>query len=157
MVSNSPSLFGGVMLAYFIVLLHLLLIAAIGVLILFFRWVVSYLPLFFLSGGTLLYVSTWYLWRRFKSKGRSLRDTLKSPLFKGKSIEIDLLGGMTAIRINPDSDVRAQPAIGANGRKLLLEDRNSDRIRALVNLARSLENDHLNQKANEKAGRNFFN
>jgi hypothetical protein len=154
---NSPSLFSGVMLAYCILLLHVLLIAGLGVLIIFFRGIVAYMPLVLIFGLAIVCSAVWYLFKRLKSQGKSLRDTLNSPLLRGKSIEIDLLGGMASIKINPGGNDMTQKAIGAENRTLLLEDRESERIRELLDLARSLENDHKSQKTTEKTGRNLFN
>jgi len=154
---NGPGLLGGVMLAYFIVLLHVLLIAVLGVLIIFFRGIVAYMPLILLSGLAVVCASAYYLFKHFKSQGKGLRDALNSPLFRGKSIEIDLLGGVASIRINSQNDTSTLPAIGAGNRTPLLEDRESARVRELVDLARLLENDHIESKATDKTGRNFFN
>ena len=44
------------------------------------------------------------------------------------------------------------PAIEAGNTPPLLEDPESKRIRDLVDLARSLENDHINQKTTKKTG-----
>ena len=154
---NSPTLLGSVMLAYFIVLLHVLIVAGLGVLILFFRGVVEHMPLILLGGLSIVCASAYYLFRRFKSQGRSLRDAVNSPLFRGKSIEISLLGGLASIRINSNNGDTTPPAIDAGNGPPLLEDGETKRIRELVDLARSLENDHTNQKATEKTGRNLFN
>lgn len=154
---NNPTLFGSVMLAYMIVLLHLLIVAGLGVLILFFRGVVAYMPLILLGGLLLLGALSYYLYRRFKSQGKNLRDTLNSPLFRGKSVEISLLGGIASIKIDASGSDRPPPAIDAGSSPPLLEDRESKRIRELVDLARSLEDDHKNQKTIEKTGRNLFN
>ena len=139
-------------------LLHVLLIAGLGVLIIFFRGLVAYMPLILSAGLLVVCAASYYLFRRLKSQGRSLRDALNSPLFKGKSIEIDLLGGVASIRINQhNSATPPPPAIDAGDRTRLLEDRESARIRELIDLARLLENDHLASKATDKSGRKFSN
>lgn len=153
---KSPSLFGSVMLAHLIILLHVLLIAGLGVLIIFFRGIMAYMPLVLLLGLTVIGAATWYLFKRFKSQGKNLRDTLNSPLLRGKSVEIDLLGGIASIKINPCNSTAPRPLIEAGNHPPLLEDRESERIRKLVDLARSLEKDHINQKKTEKAGRGHF-
>ena len=143
---NSPSLVGSVMIAYVIVLLHILLVFGLGVLIVFFRGVANYMPLILIVGLSVVGTGTYYLYRRFKSQGKSLRETLNSPLFKGKSVEINLLGGIASVKINSNNSVSNQPAIGAGDQIPLIEDPESKRIRELVDLARSLENEHKNQK-----------
>ena len=154
---NGPSLFSSIMLAYLILLLHVLIVAGIGVLIIFFRGVVAYTPLILLGGLSIVGASAYYIYRRFKTQGRNLRETLNSPLFRGKSVEINLLGGMASIKIDSKESDTIPPAIEAGDTPPLLEDPESKRIRDLVDLARSLENDHISQKTTKKTGRNLFN
>lgn len=153
----SPGLFSGIMLAYGIVLLHILLIAGLGMLIIFFKGITAYLPLVLASGLIAIGSTTWYLFRRLRSQSKGLHEVLNSPLFKGKSVEIKLLGGVASIRIDLNNTAATLPITGAENPTPLLEDRNPERIRELVNLARSLENDPITQKGNDKTGRNFFN
>ena len=56
------------MLAYFIVLLHVLIVAGIGVLIILFRGLVAYTPLILIGGLSVVGASAYYLFRRFKAQ-----------------------------------------------------------------------------------------
>ena len=98
--NSGPSLFSGVMLAYALVLLHVLLVAGLGIFVIFFRGVVAYMPFIFFIGLSAVGGSAYYLFRRLRSRGNIIRDALNSPLISGKSIEISLLGGMASIKID---------------------------------------------------------
>ena len=96
---SQESPFKGVLLAYFIVLFHVVLIFVLGVLMLFFRSIVNFLPWIIASGGVIIVIS-WYLWwHRVKKRGKKLSDSLKDPVFQGRSVEVTLLGGIASLKL----------------------------------------------------------
>lgn len=142
------------MLAYFILLLHVVLIAGLGVLIIFFKGIVTYFPLIVLAGLSVIGGSAYYVFKRLKIEGKSLRSVLNSPLFSGKSLEIRLLGGAASIKIdghNVNSDI---PEIEV-GERSPLEDPTSARIRKLTTQAKQLENDYFHPEAYQQIKRNL--
>jgi hypothetical protein len=151
--NDSPGLFQGIMLAHLILLLHLLLIGGIGFLIIFFRGIVSYFPLIFLGVITLGGGSAYYLFKRLKSEGKSLRELLNSPSLAGKSLEIRLLGGVASIKIDPANDDRSLPSPSPEGNLPLPEDQHATRRRELIELARTLENKRNDPVELERAKR----
>ncbi len=88
-----------VMLAYLILLLHVLLIAGMAILVLFFRGVVNYMLWILIGGIALLGFSLFYFFKRMRAEGRSLREMLKNPMFNGRSVEVSLLGGMATLKL----------------------------------------------------------
>ena len=56
--NESEGLFKGIMLAYMILILHVLLVVMLGFLVLFLRVVVQYMPLIFLGGIVLISLSS---------------------------------------------------------------------------------------------------
>ena len=92
-----------VLLAYLILVLHVLLIAGVAILVLFFRGVVNYLLWIFLGGVVLIGISAFYFIRRMRAEGRSLREMLRNPMFNGRSVEVSLLGGMATVKLGQSS------------------------------------------------------
>jgi hypothetical protein len=86
-----------VLLAYFILALHVLLIAGMAILVLFFRGMVNYMLWIFLGGIVLIGLSAFYFIRRMRAEGKSLREMLRNPMFNGRSVEVSLLGGMATV------------------------------------------------------------
>ncbi|MBU4184707.1 MAG: hypothetical protein KKI12_01705 [Proteobacteria bacterium] len=136
---DEDSLFKGVMLACFIVIFHVLLIAGVGLLVIFFQGIVNYMLWIFLGGSALIIASVYLFYRRIKKQGMTLRETLNSPLFHGRTVEVSLLGGLASIKIGDGSD--GMPALGNNSSSqyLQLEDPASVRLRELNELANLLE------------------
>ena len=154
--NESEGLFKGVMLAYLILILHVLLIVMLGFLVLFFRGVVQYMPFIFLGGTVLVSVSAWLFYRRMKREGRSLKETLRSSTFQGRPVEISLMGGMASLKVGSPDSVPAVDAPTSNPARQL-EDPATVKIRELSELARLLENDLITQDEFELAKRQLLN
>jgi ABC-type multidrug transport system fused ATPase/permease subunit len=136
--NNNESLFKSVMLAHLILALHLLLLGILVVLIFFFGWLVTHL--FWIILGILLIsgLVSYLVFRRLRREGRSLREALRSPMFEGRSVEIDLFGGMASFRLGPPSDPKALE-YGNKNQLLSLEDPELTRMREIAELAELLE------------------
>jgi ABC-type multidrug transport system fused ATPase/permease subunit len=136
--NNNESLFKSVMLAHLILALHLLLLGIVIVLIFFFGWLVT--NLFWIILGLLLIsgIVSYLVFRRLRREGRSLREALRSPMFEGRSVEINLLGGMASFRLGPPSGHQAL-GYGGENRLLSLEDPELTRMREIAELAELLE------------------
>jgi len=136
--NNNESLFKSVMLAHLILALHLLLLGIVIVLIFFFGWLVT--NLFWIILGLLLIsgIVSYLVFRRLRREGRSLREALRSPMFEGRSVEINLLGGMASFRLGPPSGHQVL-GYGGENRLLSLEDPELTRMREIAELAELLE------------------
>ncbi|MBC2713217.1 MAG: SHOCT domain-containing protein [Desulfosarcina sp.] len=148
-----------VLLAYFILALHVLLLAGVVVLVLFFRGVVSYMLWISLGGIALIGFSAFYFIRRMRAEGKSLREMLRNPMFNGRSVEVSLLGGMATVKLGQSSQ---PPTIGHDAAIDIprLEDPDASRSREvseLAELARLLEKDLITVDEFNKAKRQFFN
>lgn len=140
---ESDGLVRSVLLAYFILALHVLLIAGMAVLVLFFRGVVNYMLWVVLGGLAIVALSAFFFLRRMRAEGRSLREMLRNPVFNGRSVEVSLLGGMATVKLGQPSQ---QPAIGHDAIIDVprLEDpvtSHSRDVSELAQLARLLEKD----------------
>ena len=130
----------GIFLAYFVLAMHVLVIAGLGILVIFFRGIVNYMIWIFLLGSAAILTSAYLFYRRMKKERKTLNDMLNSPLFRGQNVEVSLLGGLAAFRIGRSAD--APPMIvDRNDPVKQLEDPSAARIRELSELARLLEND----------------
>lgn len=135
---EGSGLFKSVSMAFVILILHVVLIIAIGLLILFFKGFVNYMVWIFLGVSAVIFLATYLFYRRIRSEGRSIRDTLNSPMFQGRPVEVSFLGGVASIRVGSPS---ALPALGTQNysHPLQLEDSTTVRIRELTELSHLLE------------------
>jgi hypothetical protein len=148
-----------VLLAYFILALHVLLIAVVAILVLFFRGLVSYMLWIFLGGMALIGLSAFYIFRRMRAEGRSLGEMLRNPMFNGRSVEVSLLGGMATVKLGQSS---RPPAIEHDSAIDIprLEDPDASRSRdisELAELARLLEKDLITVDEFNKAKQHLLN
>ena len=148
-----------VLLAYCILALHVLLIAGVAILVLFFRGVVNYMLWIFLGGVVLIGLSAFYFIRRMRAEGRSLSEMLRNPMFNGRSVEVSLLGGMATVKLGQSS---RQPAIENDAAMDIprLEDLDASRSRdvsELAELARMLEKDLITVDEFNKAKQHLLN
>ena len=149
-----------VLLAYFILALHVLLIAGLAILVLFFRGVVSYMLWILLGGIALIGLSALYLVRRMRAEGKSLREMLRNPMFNGRSVEVSLLGGMATVKLGQPTQL---PALGHDSAVdvPLLENPEVDdgrqEVSQLTELARLLEKDLITVEEFNQAKRRLLN
>ncbi len=152
---NEPGLFKGVMLAYFILVLHVLLIAGVGLMVIFFRGIINYMLWILIGGAVIIIAAVYYIYRRMKEEGKTLKETLSSPMFSGRPVEISVLGGLASFKMGRPSNM---PALGNDQSKqfLQLEDSSSMRIRELTELANLFENNLITQDEYNIAKRQIF-
>ncbi len=153
---QSDSVFKSVMMAYMVLVLHLLLIAGLGLLVLFFRGVMQYMIWIFLGGAAAIIVSGYHFYIRMKQEGKNLREMVYSPLFHGRAVEVSILGGMATFKIGNDSNLPALPDTITTALNLL-EDPASARMRELSELVRMLENDLITLEEFNSVKRQLFN
>lgn len=144
--AEGVGLFKGIFMAYSILLLHVVLLAALGCLVLFFRGVVQYMFWIFLAGSSMIVYSGYRLYRRMKDERKNLRDLLALPEMNGRSVEVSLLDGFASVRVGgaPEgAGVLALPPDAYNTMPQIeyqMEARPPSRVRELTELARLLEN-----------------
>jgi uncharacterized protein (DUF58 family) len=137
--------FKSVMIAYLILALHLLLVAGIGLLVIFFRGVVHYMFWIFLGGSLILFSGSVYFYRKLRVQGKTLKETLKSPLFDGRALEVSFLGGIASVKIGGSAGEPKRIDHSTKG-FLRLEGPETTRIRELSDLARLLESDLITRE-----------
>ncbi len=87
--------------AYFIVLLHVLILAVVGLVVVLFKGIYEYLP--WIMGGIALCVVAIavILYRKLSQSTGDLKDILNSPQFQDRIVEVKLLGGAASFTIKP--------------------------------------------------------
>jgi hypothetical protein len=159
-VSDAPkekdSLVKSVLLAYMILALHVLLIAGLGLLVLFFRGFVQYMLWIFLGGTAVVVYSGYRFWRRMKAEGKTLGEMLNSSAFSGRSVEVSLLGGIASLKLGAPDGRRALGAVEDPAPPLQLEDPETARIRELSELARLLEKELVTREEYDLAKRRLL-
>ena len=101
---NKENIIKSVFVAHFILVLHILVIASIGFLVLFFRGIVIYMPWIFLGGTAAIAVSCYLLYNKMKREGKSLKELLSLPMFRDRAVEVSLLGGLASLKVGTPSD-----------------------------------------------------
>lgn len=153
--SDGEGLMKSVMTAFLILILHVFLLMGLGLLVFFFHGIVQYMLWIVLFGAAALLASGYWFYRRMKAEGRSLRETLNSPLFRNKTVEVSLLGGLAQFRLG-----------SSNGSALLDRPSSDDapqldwsgdsQVQELTELARLLKSGLITPEEYEKAKQKLF-
>ncbi|MDM8521821.1 SHOCT domain-containing protein [Desulfococcaceae bacterium HSG8] len=155
---EKTGLFKGILMAYTILILHVLLIACVGCLILFFRGITQYMAWILAGCAGLIIISGYCFYRRMKQEGKSLRETLRSPTFNGRSVEISVLGGLASVKIGRPAHMPPALDIGDTFERFQqLEDPATVRIRELKSLARLLEDNLITIEEYNQTKQELFN
>ncbi len=102
--SDKEGLFRSIFAAYLILILHVVLLAGIGMLTILFKGIYQYLP-WILAVATVLIVSLgFFLYRKLKKKRMNLKEVLSAPQFEGRTVEIKLIGGLATVTLSGGSD-----------------------------------------------------
>ncbi len=155
---EKTGLFKGIMMAYTILVLHVILVALVGCVVLFFRGITEYMVWILIGCSSLILFSGYYFFRRIRQEGRSLRDTLNTPMFNGRSLEISFLGGFASFKIG--SPANMPPALGMSDTFepfRQIEDPATVRIRELKELVRMLENNLITIDEYNRTKQQLFN
>ena len=153
--SMQTGLFKGIIMAHVVLLLHLLLVGGIGLLVIFLLGVANYLAWILLGGLLLIALAAYLLWRRLRREGKNLRDTLRSPLFNGREVEVSLLGGLATMRVGKPTG-KAALLIGDHDLPPQLEDPQTARLRNVQALADLLEKNLITRAEFDEAKRELF-
>jgi hypothetical protein len=134
---NKDGLFKAVLMSNVVLVLHLLLFAGIGLVVAFVGGVLQYMVWILLAGMLAVALSAYLIYRRLRREGKSIADALRSPMFRGRSVEVSLLGGFATMRLESG---KTDPAIEASSQSpMQLEDPETARIREINSLAQLLE------------------
>jgi hypothetical protein len=152
---DSDGLMKSVMMAYLILVLHVVLLMGLGILVFFFRGIIHYMLWIVLFGAAAILASGYWFYRRMKAEGRSLRDTLNSPLFRNKTVEVSLLGGLAQFRVGQSN---GPPLLGdgQSDSTQQLEWSGESQVQELTELARLLQSGLITPDEYEQAKQKIF-
>ncbi len=129
-----------ILMAYFILVLHVVLIAGLVLLVIFFRGIINYMIWIFIGGTAAILASAYHFYKRMKREGKTLREMLNSQRFAGRTVEVNLLGGLASLKISGSNDPAALDTT-ASGQFKQIEEPDVIRNRDFYELVRLLEND----------------
>jgi hypothetical protein len=133
-------IFRGVLLAYLVLVLHVVLILGLGVVMLLFGGVVAYLPWILAAGFLAIVGSCYFWWKHMKKQGRKIRDVMRDPLYQGRSIELSFLGGVVSLKLGQGSEPLAIDHAPLETQKQIV-DPETLRAEELTRLAHQLKDD----------------
>jgi uncharacterized membrane protein len=131
----------GLLLAQFIILFHVIIIAVLGITVLLLGGFAQNLIWIILGVVIFTLTLTYIIYRRVKIQGRDLlRNLDQSAAMRGRALEISFMGGVMSLKVG-SSD--ALPALEHNGARKIhrLEDSETIRNRDLADLAQLLADD----------------
>ncbi len=97
--ADKGGLFKSIFTAYFILLLHVFLLAGVGVSVVLFKGVYHYLPYILAGLAILVLAVAWIVYRRMRENSTDLREVLSTPEFQDRTVEVKLLGGLASFKI----------------------------------------------------------
>lgn len=153
-VKENNGVIKSIFIAYFILLLHILLLAGLGVLIIFFRGIVNYMLWIFLAGTGIIIFSAYRFYRKMKKEGKTLKEMLNSPLFRGREVEISLLGGLASLKVGKPHNLFLE---NYQGDVKQLEDPDTMRLKELNELVRLFENNLITLEEYNQVKKQIFN
>jgi hypothetical protein len=148
--TQKEGLFKSVMLAYFVLVLHVLLMVGLGFLVIFFRGIIHYMLWIFLAGSAAIIASGFYFYKRMKAEGKTVKQMLKTPLLNGRPVEVSLLGGLASFRVGSSTRNFELDTDGVHTVHQI-EDSETMRIREITELAKLLENNLITREEYDKA------
>ncbi len=96
---DKDGLFKSIFTAYFILLLHVFLLAGVGLTVVLFKGIYHYLPWIMAAIGILVLSIAWIVYRRMRETSSSLQEVLGTPEFQDRAVEVRLLGGFASFKI----------------------------------------------------------
>lgn len=156
--NDKDGLFKSIFIAYFILLLHVFLLAGTGVTIVLFKGVYHYLPWIMGGLGILVLVLSWIFYRRMKNSSADIKTVLAMPEFQDRTVEIKLLGGLASFKIkareNPHMLIDHNPS--ALSDSLLLENDINRAEQEIFKLTALFEKNLITQEEFETAKQNII-
>ncbi len=97
---DKEGIFKSLFAAYFVLLLHVFLLAGVGLTVVLFKGVYHYLP--WIMGGiaAMIIALFWIFYLRVKRSTTDIKDVLNHPAFRDRQVEVKLIGGLASFKID---------------------------------------------------------
>ena len=134
----TKSFFFSYLVLTLILVLNIVLFFVVGIIIIFFKGVLDYIVWILILGAILTGIFCYFLWKKMKESGQTLREMMGDPLLRGRDLEVNLLGGFFSVKIGrPTSPLSIEDLPSSKPKQL--EVPQISRARDLTHLASLLE------------------
>lgn len=151
--TQKDGLFRSIFTAHVIVLLHILILAGVGLSVVLFRGIYLYLP--WILGGicVLILLTAWFFYRKMKNKSSDIQEILSRPEFKDRNVEVKLMGGLASFKMSaPNSgNGNSSPQLAGPERQPQLEHKSQSPEDTLNTLELLYEKELITKEEFEKA------
>jgi hypothetical protein len=155
--NETTALVSSLFLASSVLIFHVVLLAAMGILVIFFSGIVNYIFWIFLGSCALIGGSVYFFFRYMKKDGgRMVNQLLSLPELKGKNFEVKILGGLASLKIVGENDQTRAIEVNQPLSSRQLEDPQSIRLRELTELARLMEKNLITADEYDQAKKSLF-
>ncbi len=155
---DKDGVFKNIFVAYFILLLHVFLLAGIGLTVVLFKGIYHYLP--WIMGGiaVLVLAIAWLIYYRMRETSSSLSEVLGTPEFQDRAVEIRLLGGLASFEIKAKEHplLPNHTSLSPYSDDRLIESAGDRAERKMLELNGLYEKDLITKKEFEKARQNII-
>lgn len=142
---QNKNFFSGVVLAYLVLLLHILLMVGLGITVIVIKGIYDFRWLILLAGIAIIGGSGYYFYRYFKEHKQKLHDLMSDPAFNDRTLEISLMGGMATVRLgHKDDNIKLIQADETEVKQL--EQPKSVQIKELTELTRMLDDELITRE-----------
>jgi hypothetical protein len=155
---DKDGLFKNIFIAYFILLLHVLLLAGIGVSVILFKGVYHYLPWIMGGIGILVLTIAWIFYRRMNSSSSDIKEILTMPEFRDRTVEVKLLGGLASFKIsaNKNHQMEIGHNLSSHSDNVLIEDKIRQTENKILELTALFEKELITKEEFKKAKQNIL-
>jgi len=142
---QNKNFFSGVVLAYLVLLLHILLMVGLGITVVVIKGIYDFRWLILLAGIAIIGGSGYYFYRYFKEHKQKFHDLMSDPAFNDRTLEISLMGGMATVRLgHKDDNIKLIQADETEVKQL--EQPKSVQIKELTELTRMLDDELITRE-----------
>ncbi len=156
-IKKDKGVTSGIFIGYFVIVLHILLIVAVALIVIFLRGINEYLTWIMLGCFLIILGSGYFFYRKIKSDNNKLRDILNDPALQGKSLEISFLGGMASLKVAQSPSALTSLEHNGQSPPPQLEDSHSIQVRELTQIANLLKSNLITQDEYDRLKAEVFN
>lgn len=143
---QNKSIFSGVMVAYLVLILHILLMVGLGITVVLIKGIYDFRWLILIAGIVLIGGSGYYFYHYFQAHRQKISDLMSDPAFNDRTFEISLMGGMATLKLGHKDDSIKLIAAEDGAPIKQLESPKSAQIKELSELNRMLDDELITRE-----------